>query len=314
MRSWRYYRDLLVYYLTLLLLLLAAVRALRQPIFWLAVALLWMLHQPVRTAFGFAHPWRHGSIHTAGLEDFKEVHFQSRDGLSLAALFTASRNRGTIIVAHGLGASGRDLTILARLLVEEGFGVLLLDLRAHGNSQGDTSTYGLKEGEDVARAVEYLMSRIDVNGGKIGAYGLSLGAQAVLRGALLSQDIRALLLEDLGPVCLSDHGGQPRSLLRWINLPFNWLYYQVYDWMAGGRQPGVLEVIGDLSPRPLFLIASGAQGVDFNRLFFQAAHEPKDLLEVPEARHAGALAARPVEYIDRMISFFKKSLDIQTGA
>ncbi len=314
MRSWRYYRDLLAYYLTLLLLLLAAARALRQPLFWLAAALLWMLHQAVRKAFGFAHPWRHLSPLTEGLEDFKEVRFQSRDGLSLAARFMASRNHGTILMAHGLGTSGQDLTVLARLLVRAGFGILLLDLRAHGNSQGDTSTYGLKEGEDVACAVEFLLGRVDVHGGKIGAYGLSLGAQAVLRGALRAEHIRALALEDLGPARLSDHGGQPRSLLRWLNLPFNWLSYRVYDWMAGGSQPGVLEVIAGLSPRPLLLIASGAEGVGFNRHFLRAAREPKELLEVPEARHAGALAARPEEYMERMIGFFHKSLDIQTGA
>lgn len=314
MRSWRYYRDLLAYYLTLLLLLLAAARALRQPVYWLAAALLWMLHQAVRRAFGFAHPPRRLSPLMEGLEDLKEVRFEGRDGLSLSGRFASSRNQGTILLAHGLGASGQDLTVLARLLMRAGFGILLLDLRAHGNSQGDTSTYGLKEGGDVVCAVEYLKRRIDVHGGKIGAYGLSLGAQAVLRGALLTEDLRALALEDLGPVRLSDHGGRPRSLLRWLNLPFNWLYYRVYDWMAGGRQPGVLEVIGGLSPRPLYLISGGAQDSYFNRLFFQAAREPKEHWEVAEAHHAGALAAQPEEYMQRLTGFFIKSLDIQTGA
>jgi pimeloyl-ACP methyl ester carboxylesterase len=313
MRSWRYYRNLLVYYASLLLMALAAVRALRQPVYWLATFLLWALHLVVRRAFAYAHPSRGLSLVQESLGDFKEIRYQSHDGLTLAARFAAGWNQGTIILAHDLAASGQDLARLARLLRGAGFGILLLDLRAHGRSQGDTSTYGWKEGEDLACAVEYLLTRVDVNGGKIGAYGLSLGAQAVLRGALKSDQIQALVLENLGPSGLADHGGRPGSVMRWVNLPSDWLFYSLYRWMIGGGQPGVLELIGDIAPRPIFFIASEDHERYFTRLFHASAGDPKELWEVSNTLDRGAMAKDPNQYMQRLIAFFNKNLDIKAG-
>jgi uncharacterized protein len=311
MRSWTYYRNLSLFYLTMILMITAAARALTQPTFWVVTALLWLIHNAVRYAFAFAHPWRRFSLVQQEEQDFKELTFKSRDGLNLFGRFIASRNDATILLAHGLGSSSHDMTLLGRLLVRAGYGVFLLDLRAHGNSQGDTSTFGLREGDDIVSAVEYLLRRIDVHGDKIGAYGVSLGAQVVLRGALKTDKIRALMLESLGPSVLGDHGGTPKSLLRWINYPFNWVYYLVYQFMIGGRDQGVLQVIGDIAPRPIFLIASGDKDIYFNRLFFQAAKDPRELWELSEGQHGSALAESPDEYLKRMIAFFDRTLGVK---
>lgn len=314
MRSWRYYRNLFLFYLTLILMIVAAARALTRPSYWIVTALIWLLHQAVRSAFSFAHPGRRLSLLQPPQADFREVTFAGGDGLTMSGRFVAGTNHATIILAHGLGASGNDLVMLAQLLIRSGYGVLLMDLRAHGNSQGDTSTFGIKEGEDVSCAVEYLRSRLDVQGDKIGAYGLFLGAQAVLRGALRTEYLRALVLEGLGPSVLSDHGGTPKSLVRWLNLPFNWLHYQVYAFMIGGLDRGVLEVIQQLAPRPIFFIASGERDIYFARRFHQAAGEPKQIWELPRTSHGSALAQGPQEYLDRVISFLDKSLSVGAGS
>ena len=39
------------------------------------------------------------------------------------------------------------------------YGVLMFDLRAHGSSDGDTSTAGWREVNDLLGAVDYLRSR-----------------------------------------------------------------------------------------------------------------------------------------------------------
>ncbi len=307
-KSWRYYRDSILLWSLFILMVLTAGYALKQPIYWLVVLLIWFIRNPIRNAFFFAHPYRRFGWMPENHLNFRELTFKSRDGLTLFGRFVPARNQATILLIHPLGSSNNNMLIYAEFLVNAGYGVFMIDLRAHGSSDGDTSTYGLREADDVAGAVDYLLTRLDVNGQKIGALGISLGAQATLRGALKTNCIRALVLEGLGPVTLSDHGGRPKSLRRWINYPFNWIYYHVYEFMIGGKDTSVIEAIGQIAPRSIFLIASGEKDIYFNRLFFQAAKEPKELWELPDAEHGAAILKESQTYMSRVIEFFDKTL------
>jgi len=307
-KSWRYYRDSFLFWMLFFLLLLSGGYALSHPAYWPLVLFFWFMRNPMRKAFSFAHPFRRfGWMPETHLE-FREVTFRSRDGLTLFGRFLPGRNKATILLLHGLGQANHDMLLYAEFLIHAGFGVFMIDLRAHGSSDGDTSTYGLREADDVAGAVDYLLTRIDVDGQKIGALGISLGAQAALRGALQTEHLRALVLEGLNPSVLSDHGGRPHSLVRWLNYPTNWLYYRLYTFMTGGRDSGVLEVIGKVAPRPILLIASGEKDIYFNRLFYQAANEPKDLWEIPDGEHGAAILQDSRAYIQRVVEFFNEVL------
>jgi pimeloyl-ACP methyl ester carboxylesterase len=310
-KGWRYYRDSTLLWALFFSMLAACAYALQHPLFWSVAILLWMIRSPFRYAFSFAHPFRQINWPRKTQLDFREVEFASPDGLTLFGRFAPGRNRGVIILIHGLGGVGTDMIVHAEFLSRAGYGVFLIDLRAHGSSDGDTSTFGYREGGDVAGAVDYLLKRVDVDGGKIGTLGISLGAQAALRGALKTKDIKALVLEGLGPVILSDHGGTPKSLIRWINYPFNWMNYLVYQFMIGGRDRGVLEVIGEVAPRPIFLIASGAKDIYFNRLFYQNAKEPKELWELPHGKHGAGFLENSQEYAKRVVEFFDETLHIK---
>jgi pimeloyl-ACP methyl ester carboxylesterase len=307
-KSWRYYRDTILVWSLFLLAIVTASYALEQPIYWLVVLLVWFLRSAIRSAFIFAHPYRSLDWMPQNNLNFRELTFPSRDGLTLFGRFMPSRNQATILLLHPLGSSNTNMLIYAEFLAHAGYGIFMMDLRAHGSSDGDTSTYGLREAEDVAGAVDYLLHRLDVNGQKLGAMGISLGAQAALRGALKTDCVRALVLEGLGPVRLSDHGGRPKSLRRWINYPFNWLYYHAYEFMIGGRDTSVIEAIGRIAPRPVLLIASGEKDIYFNRLFFQATNEPKELWELPNGEHGAAILADSQAYRQRVVEFFDKAL------
>jgi len=307
-KSWRYYRDSILLWLLFFLMLAAAGYALKHPLYWIAVLLLWSARNPIRDAFVFAHPFRGLGWMPESDLNFQEITFKSRDGLTLFGRFVRSKNHATILLLHPLGSASYKMVLYAEFLAKAGYGVFMIDLRAHGSSDGDTSTYGLREADDVAGAVDYLLHRLDVNGQKIGALGISLGAQAALRGALTTDCIRALVLEGLGPVTLSDHGGKPKSLQHWIHYPFNWLYYRAYEFMIGGKDRSVIETIGTIAPRPILLIASGRKDIYFNRLFFQAASEPKELWEIPMGEHGAAVLRASHTYTQRVVEFFDKVL------
>src|ERR1044071_1013016 len=299
-KSWRYYRDSILLWALFILMLVTAGYSLRHPMYWIAVLLIWFIRNPIRDAFFFAHPYRRLGWMPENNLNFRELTFKSRDGLTLFGRFIPSRNHATIILIHPLGSLNNNMLIYAEFLASAGYGVFMIDLRAHGSSDGDTSTYGLHEADDIAGAADYLLTRLDVNGQKIGALGVSLGAQAALRGALKTDCIRALVLEGLGPVTLSDHGGRPQSVQRWINYPFNWIYYHAYEFMIGGKDASVRDVIGKIAPRPIFLIASGEKDIYFNRLFYHSANDPKELWELPEGEHGAAILADSHTYMRRV--------------
>ena len=240
---------------------------------------------------------------------YETITFPSRDGLQIAAWYVPSKNRAAVILVHGSGGNKATLLNQLRLLAMDGFGVLALDLRAHGDSQGDTIT-GVHEAQDVLGGLDYLKTRPDVDADKIGALGISLGAVVVLRAARETGDLRALILESLGPIGLKDHGGPPLSLRRKINYPLNWFMYKFGDWMCGATPPEtVCESLPHLWPRPLLLISTGTRlERHFNRIFFEAAREPKSLWEATRASHAAAYVFETDAYKEKVRGFFRDSL------
>ncbi len=315
MKRWRYLRNILILLLAFALGFVALGGDLKNPLNWLWLAPVLYLDFIVIQTVVATHPFRRRYLLPAspaimGLT-YEKVLFKSRDGLTLFGWYVPSRNRAALILVHGLGGMGLDMMIHATPLVRAGYGVFMFDLRAHGSSDGNTCTYGRLEANDVAGAVDYLLTRPDVDADKIGALGISLGAQAVLRGALKTDNLRAIVMEGLGPAVLADHGGKPTTLQRKINYPLNWFSYSLSEFLMGGRDTAVLEEIGKIAPRPLMLISCGKFEIYFGRMFLAAAKDPKTLWELPRARHAQGFLQNPKEYPARVLAFFNNVLNVK---
>ncbi len=110
-----------------------------------------------------------------------EVELTSFDDTTLKGLYFPSRNGAAIIVQHGYGGHSGSVLHIAKIFYQQGFGVLTMDLRAHGRSGGELVTFGRDEAKDMQYAFDYLVSRKEVNADKIGLYGWSLGGATVLR-------------------------------------------------------------------------------------------------------------------------------------
>lgn len=240
---------------------------------------------------------------------YDDITLTTCDGLKLTGWYMPGKNRAAVILVHGLGGSKVLMLNHARALAFDDYGVLMIDLRAHGGSEGDTVN-GVHEAEDVLAGVEYLKTRADVDADKIGAVGVSLGAATVLRAARRSESIRAVILEGMGPVCLADHGGPPKTFRRKFNYPINWLTYRLMDWMCGEKiTEGLTEALPRIWPRPVMLIAAGqGREIYFNRIFYAAARDPKELWEAPHAHHAAVYLYEPQAYRGKIRTFFRKAL------
>jgi uncharacterized protein len=112
---------------------------------------------------------------------FTPASFTTSDGIKLDAIWQkVDSSKGTIAMFHGHGSKKTAILAESNYFNSLGFSTLLVDLRAHGNSQGSTCTIGFKESRDVKAAYDYLANTGEKN---IILYGISLGAATVIKAA-----------------------------------------------------------------------------------------------------------------------------------
>ena len=83
----------------------------------------------------------------------EEVTFKGGDDLDMAGWFTPPQNGATIILLHGYGGNRTSMIWHAQTLVKAGYGVLLYDERASGESAGQRRSFGWEDPIDVGGAL-----------------------------------------------------------------------------------------------------------------------------------------------------------------
>lgn len=89
--------------------------------------------------------------------------------------------RGAVVLAPGYGAARSSMLAEAAAFHRLGWAVFLVDFRGTGDSSGNTTTLGVREGIDFAATVWCAERRYPDR--PVVAYGFSMGAAAVLRAA-----------------------------------------------------------------------------------------------------------------------------------
>ena len=118
--------------------------------------------------------------------NYEDVYITSHDGLRLHGRYMHNKDGAPLAIqCHGYkSASSRDFSGGALLALELGFNVLLIDQRAHEESDGNTITFGDKERYDCLGWINYSVCRFGEDL-KIILYGLSMGAATVILTAAL---------------------------------------------------------------------------------------------------------------------------------
>jgi uncharacterized protein len=197
----------------------------------------------------------------------------------------------------------------AEVLARHGYGVLVYDLRGHGESQGEVRAFGWEDVRDVQAALEFLSQQEDVDAERIGILGFSVGGQIAIRATAAYEQINAIIADDPGFVTVDDAPSATNARERLLYL-VSWLDGRCVSLWTGIPIPaGVPEVMDHISPRPILLIDTGqAEGRALIRHYYGLAGEPKELWEIPETFHGGQFEARPEEYEEKMIAFFAAAL------
>lgn len=242
--------------------------------------------------------------------NYEVVTFTSEDQVTLSGWYIPSRNRAVVIVLHGYGGNRLEMLARAEFLARHRYGVLLYDLRGHGESGGNLRTYGWLDVQDVSAALGFLQNQEDIDPHRIGILGFSIGGQIALRAAAQHELLKAVTAD--GPsLAKTEDAPLPISLFERGSYAIAWLIDRALAWRTGvTAPPGVVAAISEIAPRPVLLIATGQDATELRiaEHYYKQAGDPKTLWQIPEAGHGGGLLARPDEYEQTVIKFFNQSL------
>ncbi len=119
----------------------------------------------------------------------------TRDGQEIGAWFVDGRDDApSVLVLHGHKGQRRNSLIRAKVLTAQGCAVLMITLRAHGDSTSHFDDIGFGARHDVIAAVEFLEARRP--GRPVIIDGISMGAAAAVFAARdLAHRVKGYILE-----------------------------------------------------------------------------------------------------------------------
>ena len=112
---------------------------------------------------------------------YEDAYIKSYDKLQLHARVYENKNSNKLVIMfHGYrGTAIRDFSGGAKLMIDSGYNVILVDQRAHGLSKGHNITFGNREKHDVLSWIEYGKNRFGEDK-ELTLVGISMGAATIL--------------------------------------------------------------------------------------------------------------------------------------
>ncbi|RVU54234.1 alpha/beta hydrolase [Anaerosphaera multitolerans] len=117
--------------------------------------------------------------------DYEQISLNTTDNLNLAAWHTYSENtKGTVIILSGINnPSVTQFFGYSKMLNENGWDCLLIEMRARSQSEGNGIGLGMTEWKDVVAGVDYLKLNNKASSLPIIVMGTSMGASTSIIAA-----------------------------------------------------------------------------------------------------------------------------------
>ncbi len=245
---------------------------------------------------------------------FEWVRFYSRDDLLLHGWWIPVRHtaKGTIIQCHGQNGSMDADVRQAGVLHDAGFNVLMFNFRAHGESEGNFVTFGLREQYDLLGALDYLVGAHGIE--EVGVLGFSMGASTAILTAARTKQIRSIVAD--GTVATLH-----QTLTGWLaekNIPPVLTGVLAWLFMAGGSVISLARLdhvntycwIQNIRCPVLFIHGADDTLVSTHAIREIAASAPSgsDLWIANGCRHRRVHIKYPEQYAQKIVEWFESTL------
>ena len=247
--------------------------------------------------------------------ELENVAITASDGIVLKAWYARPQhaNGRDVLMLHGVGDNREGVAGFAAMFLDRGYGVLLPDSRAHGESGGPLATYGLRESNDIHRWVDWLYERHQSR--CVYGFGESMGAALVLDSLATEDRFCAIVAES------------PFSSFRAVAYERAALYVRAPTWVGRTLLRLPVEVgidyaklryhldfdsdspaaaVGNSSTPILLIHGSNDINILPHHSELIAAQCPTHvtLWEVPGAAHCGASATQPEMFWSKVLQWF----------
>jgi uncharacterized protein len=281
------------------------------PVALLTLLVLWPVAEG--TMLGVAPRNSLGSITPAdrGLT-YSDVTFRTSDGVQLSAWYIPSDNGAAVVAVPGAGSNRTATLDQAAVLARHGYGVLMIDPRGQGRSDGRAMDAGWYGDRDVGAAVAFLQHKPGVDPNRIGVLGLSMGGEEAIGAAAADPAIRAVVAEGATHRTAADKAGYlPGGVPGAIQRAMDQLTYSVAALLSSAPQPATLHTAIARAESTPFLLIAGGKAVDETEAVAYLRSAAPDRVQtwvVPGATHVHGLATAPEEWAARVTAFLDRAL------
>ncbi len=273
----------------------------------------------------FLHPMKRALtadlIREAG-ESFEHTHghredfnVRAPDGALLRGwkVLAEKPNGSWVLLFHGVSDNRVGVIGQSEFLLQNGYNVVMMDARCHGDSGGEIATYGWLERKDTSAVIDALeASEKPLH---LFALGESMGGGIALQSAGADSRIEAVVAEasfaNLQEAAYDYAGLREYPWLgKTLFSPGAWLMVYRGGKLAGFPASDVSPVKAVAArPFPVLIICDEedhALPCRHSEMIFRAAQGPKEFWRVPRAYHTAALGYEPAEFRKRVLGFFDR--------
>ncbi|MDO4182512.1 MAG: alpha/beta hydrolase [Coriobacteriia bacterium] len=242
------------------------------------------------------------------------VHTQGYDGITLVAYTSRVPQPSAkwAVIAHGIRSNHRDTDCFAAQYAAHGYNTLQVDLRSHGESEGDLVGIGWLDAQDLLQWCHWLVQEYgeDV---QVVLHGQSMGAAATCMAAsadALPHQVKAAISD----CAFSNFHEECESIMR----PFGPLSAPVINTVQkaytahGGcafKDASPVEAVKHAQVPMLFIHGEDDDFVPASMVhpLHDACTSRKQLLLVPGAGHCASHVADPRSYFNTVFAFCEQA-------